>query len=94
MIGQSLIPRRPNGFEIAHRLQGDEDRIEVTIGTLFNELYWDLTADDLRKGWWRHRDVRRILRDQGAQWLLRALPKLVNKRLSPDQLRALAATSA
>jgi len=94
MIGQPLIQRRANGFEVAHRVHGGEHRIEVTIGTSFSELYWDLAADDLKNGWWRHRALRKILRDQGAQWLLRALPKLVNSRLSPEQLRALAAKSA
>jgi hypothetical protein len=94
MIGQPIILRKSNGFEVAHRVLDGEHRIEVAVGTSFSELYWDLSANDLRRGWWRHRDLRRILRDHGAGWLLRALPKLVAGRLSQKQLTELAAKSA
>ena len=75
MIGTILIPRDGRGFAVAHRFEDGEHRFEVSVGSSFNELYWDETAKELASPR-RHRELRKVMADHGAGWLLEYMPKL------------------
>ena len=77
MKGTILIPRDGRGFVVAHRFESGEHRFEVSVGSSFNELYWDETAKDLASPR-RSREIRKVLADHGAGWLLEYLPTLSN----------------
>lgn len=91
MKGTILIPRDKRGFAVAHRFEGGEHRFEVSVGSSFNELYWDETARELASPR-RHRELRKVLADHGADWLLEYMPTLIsdNARVTSTDLVNLA----
>lgn len=92
MKGQTIVARRPNGFEVAHRIEDGEHYVEVSIGSSFNELYWDVPAKRFVAHPQRYEDLPEILKEQDAGWLLTVLPTLAaqNAHLTTAELVALA----
>ncbi len=78
MKGHSIIPRRANGFEVAHRIEDGEHQFEIAIGSSFNELYWDFPASRFVADPGQFAELPEILEDQGVGWLLPLLPRLAS----------------
>jgi hypothetical protein len=93
MKGQTIIPRRANGFEVAHRIEDGEHHFEVAIGSSFNELSWDFSANRFVADPERYIELPGVLESQGAGWLLELFPTLAagSSNLTSTELQALAA---
>ena len=76
MKGQTVIPRRSNGFEVAHRVEDGDHHFEVAIGSSFNELYWDVPAKRFVADRQRYEDLPQILEAEGEAWLVQLLTSL------------------
>jgi len=92
MKGTVIIPRQGRDFEVAHRFETGEHHLEVSIGSSFNELYWDETAKALALSPWRHRELRKVLADHDAGWLVDYLPQLARSgdEVTFEDLKAMA----
>ena len=44
MKGNVIIPRAERDFEVAHRIEAGVHWLEVSVGSSFNEIYWDAPA--------------------------------------------------
>ena len=89
MKGTVIIPRVRRDFEVAHRVVDGLHRIEVSVGSSFNELYWDLSADEFL-AYPDYDDLKTILTDHGAEWLLTAIPQLASGALTSSELAEMA----
>ena len=78
MKGTVIIPRKTRDFEVAHRFEGGEHYIEVSVGSSANELYWDIPAKRFIAEPDRYEGVPEVLTSHGAGWLLAVIPKLAS----------------
>lgn len=78
MKGQTVIRRRSNGFEVAHRVEDNDHHFEVAIGSSFNEAYWDVPAKRFATDQQRYADLQDVLEAEGEAWLLQLLASLGN----------------
>lgn len=92
MKGIVIIPRQGRDFEVAHRVEGGEHHIEVSVGSSFNELYWDVPAKRFVAEPDRYEDLPEVLVNHGAGWLLKIIPQLAsrNTEFTSERLALLA----
>jgi len=92
MKGTVIIPRRLREFEVAHRIEAGDHYLEVSVGSSFNELYWDFSAKEFVAEPATYQGVPEVLCDLGAGWLLALLPGLADGtiNLTSEELSALA----
>ena len=95
MKGQIIIPRGEGDFVVAHRIDSGEHHFEVSVGSSFNELYWDFPAKRFVADPERYSDLSEILKTHGAGWLLSLIPNLAegSVNLSSNGVRDLALNS-
>ncbi|WP_374471197.1 hypothetical protein [Phenylobacterium sp.] len=91
MKGAVIVQKRERNFEVAHRIEAGEHHIEVSVGSSFSELYWDIPATRFVSEPHRYEDVPEVLRTNGAAWLLDVIPQLARgAALDSADLAALA----
>jgi hypothetical protein len=90
MRGSVIIPRNSRDFEVAHRFEDGLHRIEVSIGSSFNELYWDNSVDEINSRPSDFEDLKRILIDNGAEWLVLSISRLANGTMTASDLAEIA----
>lgn len=93
MKGTVIILRQGRDFEVAHRVEAGEHHIEVSVGSSFNELYWDVPAKQFVADPDRYEELPEVLQGHGAGWLLKVIPQLASGdvKLTSEQLSQFAA---
>jgi hypothetical protein len=76
MKGNVIIPRVGRDFEVAHRIEAGAHWLEVSVGSSFNELYWDVPAQRIVSEPEAYDDLVEVLRGQGAGWLADKIPAM------------------
>ncbi|MCA1653903.1 MAG: hypothetical protein LC656_06910 [Sphingomonadales bacterium] len=90
MKGTVIIPRAGSDFEVTHRVEAGVHWLEVSVGSSFNELYWDVPAGKIVSEPDAYGDLLAILEAHGAGWLTDKLPELAqdDAQVSSELLKA------
>ena len=76
MKGNVIIPRAERDFEVAHRIEAGVHWLEVSVGSSFNELYWDAPAQRIVSEPDTYDGLVEVLRRHEAAWLVDHLPAM------------------
>jgi hypothetical protein len=95
MKGSIIIPREARDFEVAHRIEAGVHWLEVSVGSSFNELYWDVPVHLIVADPQTYDDLVEILSAK-AGWLRDILPKLArgDEQISSNWLRGQAQSAS
>jgi hypothetical protein len=90
MKGNVIIPRAGRDFEVAHRTEAGVHWLEVSVGSSFNELYWDVPAQQIVSDPDTYGELVDALRAHGAGWLADMLPEIArgDAQVSSETLKA------
>jgi hypothetical protein len=88
MKGAIIIPREGRDFEVAHRVEAGVHWLEVSVGSSFNELYWDVPAKSIVADPDTYNDLVEVLRAR-AGWLVERLPEIAQggEQVNSDWLK-------